>query len=83
MDKKRCPICGRRFEDILKHFVLVHDVRDMNQLSQIANEAKMKESIKKAFSDYVEELKKKMGDGKISIEDYRELVMKWCKNHEM
>ncbi len=82
VDNKKCPICGKRFKDILKHFVLVHDIRDMNQLSQIANEAKMKEDVKKAFSDYVEELKRKKEKSEISAEDYRELVMKWCKDHE-
>lgn len=67
---------------MLRHFVLVHDVKDMNQLSQISNEAKMKEDVKKAFSDYVEELKRKLRNGKISPEDYRELVMKWCKDYQ-
>ena len=82
LDNRRCPICGRRFKDILKHFALVHDVKDMNQLSQISNEAKKKEDVKKAFSEYVEELKKKLRNGRISPEDYRELVMKWCKDHQ-
>jgi SMC interacting uncharacterized protein involved in chromosome segregation len=82
VDNKRCPICGKRYKDILKHFVVAHGIKDMNQLSQISNEAKKKEDVKKAFSDYVEELKRKLRNGKISPENYRELMMKWSKDHE-
>ena len=54
-----CPICGKRYKDILRHFVIVHDVKDMDELSQISDEAKIKEDTKKAFANYSEELKKK------------------------
>ena len=74
MTKSKCPICGRYFSDILKHFVLKHDIKDMNQLQQIINK-------KAEFRAYVEELKQKRKKGEISAEDYRRLVMKWCREH--
>ena len=52
-------------------------------MSQIADQAKMKEDTKKAFSNYVEELKREKEKGKISAEDYRELIMKWCKDNKI
>lgn len=81
VDNKRCPICGRRYKDILKHFVVVHNIKDMDQLNQACNEAKKKEEVIEAFSNYVEELKRKLKNGEISPEDYRELMMKWSKEH--
>ncbi|MFW6173041.1 MAG: hypothetical protein ACOC5T_04790 [Elusimicrobiota bacterium] len=33
MPKKRvCPICGKKFSDIYKHLVLVHKIKDLNDL---------------------------------------------------
>ena len=83
LDNNLCPICGRRFEDILRHFVLEHDIKDMEQLKQISSEAEKKEDAKQAFSDYVDELKRKLKAKEISPEDYRELSMKWCRDHEI
>lgn len=63
--------------------MLEHGIKDMEQLKQISNEAEKKEQLKKGFNDYVEELKRKLRAGEISPEDYRELSMKWCRDHQI
>ncbi len=62
--------------------MLEHDIKDMEQLKQISDGAEKKEDLKKAFSDYVEKLKRKLKTREISPEDYRELSMKWCRDHQ-
>ena len=61
--------------------MLVHDIKNMNQLGQMSDEAKKKDDLIKAFYDYVLELKRKLKNREISSEDYRELAMKWSKEH--
>jgi hypothetical protein len=82
LDKNMCPICNRRFEDILKHFTLEHNIKDMEQLKLISSKAAKKEDSKKAYYSFIEELKRKLKAQEISPEDYRELSMKWCKDHK-
>ena len=82
LNSNLCPICGRKFEDILRHLVLEHNIKDMEQLKQISSEAAKKEDLKKSFYEYVEELKRKLKAREISPEDYRDLSMKWCKDHQ-
>jgi hypothetical protein len=40
-----------------------------------------KESTKVEFRKYVNNLKKKMKEGTISAKEYRELIMRWCKEN--
>jgi hypothetical protein len=79
LEKSKCPFCKREVSDILKHFVLVHGIKDMNDLIQKTEKVQEKEKAKTKFRDYVEELKKRLKDGTITAEDYRELIMKWAK----
>ncbi len=81
MNRSECPICHKKFTDILKHFVLAHDARDMNHLEQLIKEANMKEQEKTDFRDYVTDLQVKLKEGKISPEEYRELIMRWSREH--
>jgi hypothetical protein len=53
----------------------------MEHLRQLIQKAEIKEQKKADFRAYVEELKRKRREGKITAEDYRELMMKWCREH--
>jgi len=64
----------------LKHFVLVHDVKDLGNLKELIETAEKNEERKTAFRNYVEKLRSEMKTGKISPEDYRESMMKWCRD---
>jgi len=62
--------------------VLAHGIRDMNNLEEEIEKAEKKEEAKIKFRNYVEDLKKKMKEGVISPENYRELIMKWCEEQK-
>jgi hypothetical protein len=79
MDKTKCPVCGKLFVDILRHFVLEHDVKDMNRLEELVKKYEENEQRKKCFRDFVESLKAKLKEDKITPEEYREQTMKWWK----
>ena len=81
LSRTKCPFCKREFSDILKHFVLKHDIKDMDHLVEEIEKADEKEKVKVEFANYVDELKKEMREGIISAKEYRELIMKWLKEH--
>ena len=81
-NKSICPICKKKYTDILKHFVLAHDIQNMEHLIEEIEKIEKKESIKIMFKNYVEELKKKIKIDEITTKDYRELIMKWSKEHK-
>lgn len=74
-------MCKKEFSDMLKHFVFAHDVRDMNHLAELIEETEADKKRKLEFRNYVQELKNKMEKGIISPNDYRDLIINWCKIH--
>jgi hypothetical protein len=82
MFEETCPLCGKNVEDILRHFVLVHDIEDLDHLER---EIKKTESVSRRqrdFSEFVKELKEKIRKGIVSPDDYRSLISEWSKTHE-
>lgn len=77
--KKICPICKKAYSDILKHFVLAHNIRNM---AHLMIEIEKYEGKKIRFSKYVEDLKKKIATGEITRKDYRELIMRWSNEQK-
>ncbi len=65
-----CPFCGKSFDDMLKHFVLVHDIESLEHLDR---EIKRR----REFFEFVKDLQEKRKKNLISAEQYRELVSKW------
>jgi hypothetical protein len=53
----------------------------MDHLEELVEEAEKNEQKKTDFRNYVEELKNKMREGKISAQEYRERVTKWAEVH--
>ena len=53
----------------------------MNQFEQLVSECEKNEQKKTSFRNYVEGLKLKLSLGMISPEEYRESMMKWCKEN--
>lgn len=39
--KQSCPICGKKFDDVIRHLRLAHDIRDLNELTQKVNNNKL------------------------------------------
>jgi len=81
LDKSKCPLCKRKYSDMLKHFVLTHDIKDMNHLAAEIGKVEEEEKIKIEFRNYVEDLLKKMKEGIISAKEYRELIVQWWREH--
>jgi hypothetical protein len=82
MSEETCPLCGKNVEDILRHFVMVHDIEDLDHLEQEIKKAESVSRRQRDFSKFVEELKEKLRKGIISLEDYRSLISEWSKARE-
>jgi len=77
-----CPFCSKRVDDILKHFVLVHDIESLEHLDR---ELKILDSTHKRqreFSKFVAGLQEKRKKNLISAEEYRELASKWRRENQ-
>lgn len=81
MTKSKCPFCEKEFENILKHFVIVHKIKDVDHLKDEIDKTKKEEGKRIEFGKYIDELNDKMKKGEISAKDYRELVTRWWKKH--
>lgn len=55
-------------------------MKNMTHLEQLIEKAEKTYESKTAFRKYAEKLKGEIKAGKISPEDYRELIMKWSLN---
>jgi hypothetical protein len=74
-DKSICPFCKKEFVDILKHMVLIHDIKSLEHLKEEIIKAEKIDGKKYDFSVYIEELKEKIKLGEISLKEYRELLV--------
>ena len=83
-ENRFCPICRQERKDILQHLRINHDIENREQLVKKLNQEKIKKKKQEAFAEYVDELKKRIENGKITYEEYRHLVSQWNKesNHE-
>ncbi len=82
MEVSKCPFCKKKVTDIIKHFSISHDIRNMDQLKEELEKLEQVQRKRVDFSNYVEELKQKEREGHISAEDYRRLLMEWDKQHK-
>ncbi len=73
----RCPLCGKDVGDILKHFVLVHDIENLEHLNQEVRRSESAQKRQREFSVYVTALQERRKKNLISAEQYRELVSRW------
>ena len=79
--KRECPICHKEFVNYLKHLRITHEItneEDFKQKIQKIEESNIK---KEKFRIYSEENLKRMKNGEISPEEYRELITKWNKDN--
>ena len=81
MTKRECPFCKIKVSDFAHHISIKHNIRNEVEYNKKIDEMKKNELKKKDFSNYVDQLKKSMHEGKISPEEYRELITKWQKEH--
>lgn len=82
---RECPLCGRHVRDFLKHLAIGHEIENVEQFKQEVEKVESTERGKKAFAEYVNQLKEQRAKGLISAEDYRMAVTKWFeerKNNE-
>lgn len=67
--------------DFAYHISVKHNIRNEEEYKQKMNEMEKIELKKRRFSDYVNQLKNWMREGKITSEEYRGLITKWQKEH--
>ena len=79
--KQKCPICGKEFQDILEHLVIIHGVKNMEQLKQLKEQFDKRDEKSKQFSTFVTQLNLQLKEGKITAKEFRELRDNWWKTH--
>jgi hypothetical protein len=83
---KRCPFCKRQLKDLLKHLVLVHEIRDSDQFERELERVSGEENEKTRFFAFVSVLNEQKRKGLISAQEYRTRMRKWredqVKSHD-
>lgn len=77
MPNNFCPICQKKFKDILRHFSLCHDIDSMEKLTQEVDKAEKKEGEKEAFSLFIKELNDKLAKHQIEMDEWKRLRDNW------
>jgi len=78
-----CPLCNKKIGDLLKHLRFVHNMEDADQFNQEMTKLEMLKTKQYEFGRYVEELQEKKKNGKITAEEYRELITKWVTQNKI
>ena len=73
----KCSLCGKSYVDLLKHLSITHDIGTIQEYNQKMTEIEREEAKKRRFSEYVEDLKEKVKLGKLTWEQYRNMVKQW------
>jgi hypothetical protein len=76
------PICKKENQDLLKHLRTSHGITDTEHYQELLNQAGKIDLRKREFRDFVRQLWDQRQSGSISVEQYRESVAKWLKEHE-
>lgn len=77
-----CQICDKEFKDILKHFVMFHEIEDMDQLKKEINLIEIKNQKRKEFAEFIEEINEKLRNNEITNENWRGLKEKWLNEYK-
>ncbi|MFH1473464.1 MAG: hypothetical protein ABIE55_01085 [Candidatus Aenigmatarchaeota archaeon] len=72
-----CPICQKRFKDILKHFSYYHEIGDMEQLKKEVKLAESEEKRREAYGKFIKEINQKLEKKEIDIKEWRRLREVW------
>jgi hypothetical protein len=72
-----CPLCGKSVDDILKHFVMVHDIENLEHLKREIAQSESVRRRQREFLEFISDLNEKRRKNLISAEQYRELVSRW------
>lgn len=76
-----CPFCEKKYENLLAHFLVVHKIKNMNQLKEEIDKKEKADKKCDEFREYVERLHREIREGKMTTKDYRELIEKWDEEH--
>jgi hypothetical protein len=74
-----CPLCSRSFADLLKHLVLVHEVKNADHFAKLVAGVEAEAGRQKAFHDLATDLYRQVTEGKITVEEYRRRIMNWSR----
>ena len=79
--KRECPICHKEFANFLKHLRITHEIKNDVYYKKKMQEIEETNIKKEKFRNYTEEHQKRMKNGEITPEEYRELITKWNKDN--
>jgi len=70
-------LCARDIKDLLLHLVTQHGLSDVDQLERELAKRLVDKERRNEFKDYVEGLKQKVKEGKLTWNEYRKLITEW------
>lgn len=70
-------MCARDIKDLLLHLVTQHGLSDVDQLERELAKRLVDKERRNEFKDYVEGLKQKVKEGKLTWNEYRKLITEW------
>ncbi len=82
LKKTACPLCGKRFTNILQHLAFTHEIQGSEELKVQIESLEKKKRRQAQFNEYVNTLKAQRAKGTISAEELRVGIMKWFDEHK-
>lgn len=76
-EKQKCPICGRKFSDVLKHLVISHRITNMAELQKLKEDFDKNEFKSSMFNRFIIELNEKLKKREITMEEFKRLRDEW------
>lgn len=81
MEKIICPVCSKKFKDILTHVRIRHDIESVEQF-KAASERFESENIKAfEFNKYIKELNIKLSNHEMTTNQFKQLRDDWLKKN--
>lgn len=76
-----CPICQKKFKDILKHFAYYHEIGDIGRLKRETEIAEIDARRIKEYGDFIDKINEKLEKKEITVPKWKELRDRWEKEH--
>jgi hypothetical protein len=79
VSESECVFCNGRYEDLLQHYVVIHDVTDQLDFQTKLDALRKSNDDVESYRRYIENLRVQQENGTISGEEYRKRAMLWTR----
>ncbi|MFZ0892502.1 MAG: hypothetical protein WB782_07010 [Thermoplasmata archaeon] len=79
MSESDCVFCNGRYEDLLLHYVMIHEVTDPLDFQKKLDAVRKSSEDAASYRRYIDDLKLLQESGTISGEEFRKRAMLWTR----